>query len=158
MQSKATTVDEYLKALPADRQQAMTKIRKTILKNLPKGFKETMGYGMISYVVPLSIYPDGYHCNPKQPLTFMCLASQKNAISLHHMGVYGDPALLKWFTTEYAKQCKTKLDMGKGCVRFKKPDDIPYTLIADLVNKVSVQDWINHYEKILASSKTRTKK
>ena len=149
MQSKATTVDQYLAEIPADRKDAMAKLRKVILKNLPKGFKEGMGYGMIGYHVPHSIYPKGYHCDTKQPLPFACLASQKNAISFYHMGVYADPKLLKWFTDEYAKAAVGKLDMGKSCVRFKKPENIPYKLIGELCTKMTVEKWIEVYEKNL---------
>ncbi len=149
MTSKATTPEQYLKELPADRKEAVTQLRNTILKNLPKGFKEVMSYGMLGYVVPHEIYPDGYNCNPKLPLAFMNLGSQKNYISLHHMGVYGEPKLLQWFTGEYPKHSMAKLDMGKGCIRFKNPDDIPFKLIGELVKKVSVKDWIDCYEKNL---------
>lgn len=147
MQSSAKTPDEYMKSLPEDRKDAMTELRNTILKNLPKGFTECMAYGMLGYVVPHSIYPDGYHCDPKIPLPFMNLASQKNFIAFYHMGLYGDKKLLDWFVKEYPQHSKAKLDMGKSCVRFKKMDDIPYKLIGELVKKVSVKDWINAYEK-----------
>lgn len=146
MKSEAKTPEEYIKTLPADRQEAINELRKTILKNLPKGFTECMAYGMIGYVVPHSIYPDGYHCDPKIPLPFMNLASQKNFIAFYHMGMYGDKKLADWFTKEYPKHAKGKLDMGKSCVRFKKVDDIPYKLIGELVKKVSVKDWISAYE------------
>lgn len=152
MQSKAATPDEYIDSLPEDRKEAMTQLRKTIKKNLPKGFKEVMSYGMIGYVVPHSIYPAGYHCDPKLPLPFMCIASQKNFIALYHMGIYGDPQLLKWFTDGYAKAVPTKLDMGKSCVRFKKPEHIPYQLIGELTAKITPQDWIAMYEKVLQRS------
>ena len=142
MQSKAKTVQEYIDSLPEDRKQAVIKLRKTILKNLPKGFKEEMSYGMIGYVVPHSLYPKGYHCNPELPLPFMNLGSQKNFIALHCMSVYGSKKLLDWFVKEYPKHCKTKLDMGKACIRFKKLDDIPYKLIGELSSKVSVDEWI----------------
>ncbi len=151
MQSKAATVDDYFKELPEERQAPMKELRKVILKNLPKGFKECMAYGMVGYVVPLSMYPAGYHCNPSLPLSFMNIASQKNFIALYHMGIYGDPKLLKWFTDEYPKHSKAKLDMGKGCIRFKKPDQIPYKLIAELVAKISPEKWIELYEKNLKS-------
>lgn len=147
MQSKATTVDQYLSEVPADRQAAMNKLRKVILKNLPKGFKETMGYGMMGYCVPHSIYPAGYHCNPKDPLPFMGMASQKNSINFYHMGIYADPKLLKWFVDGYAKAGVGKLDMGKSCVRFKKPENIPYALIGELCSKITVEKWIEMYEK-----------
>jgi hypothetical protein len=149
MISKAVTPQQYFKDLPADRQEAMNKLREIILKNLPKGYKETMGYGMVNYCVPHEIYPAGYHCNPKQPLPFVCLASQKNFIALYHMGLYAMPELLKWFTTEYPKQSKTKLDMGKSCLRFKKTEEIPYKLIGELMKKVPVKDWINCYESVI---------
>ena len=158
MQSKTQTIEQYLKELPADRQEPMNKLHKLILKNLPKGFKECMAYGMIGYVVPLSLYPQGYHCDPKLPLGFMCLASQKNYISIHHMGIYGDDNLTKWFTKEYEKLNLGKLDMGKGCIRFKKTENIPYKLIEELAGKVTVQQWIDSYEKMLTASKARTKK
>lgn len=146
MQSKAVSVEEYLKELPEDRLNAMTKIRNLVKNNLPKGFEESMQYGMITFVVPHSVYPNGYHCNPKDALPFMSIASQKNFISLYHMGVYADEKLLNWVKEEYAKQCKTKLDMGKGCIRFKKMDDIPYQMIEELASKISVDDWIAQYE------------
>jgi hypothetical protein len=149
MLSKAITVDAYLKELPEDRQMPVAELRKVILKNLPKGFKEVMSNGMIGYVVPHSIYPAGYHCDAKQPLPFACVASQKNAISLYHMGVYANPKLLKWFTEEYTKADVGKLDMGKSCIRFKKPDAIPYKLIGELISKVTVDEWISTYEKNL---------
>jgi hypothetical protein len=146
MTSKSKTPEEYLKEVPKERQEAFNQLRNTILKSLPKGFCEGMGYGMLGYVVPHSIYPAGYHCDPKQPLPFAGLASQKNSINFYHMGLYANPKLLKWFQEEYPKHCKTKLDMGKSCVRFKKPEDIPHKLIAELMKKVSVKDWISNYE------------
>lgn len=146
MQSKAPTPQDYINELPADRKVVIQKLRETINENLPKGFKESMGYGMMGYCVPHSIYPNGYHCNPKDPLPFMGLASQKNFIAFYHMGIYADKKLHDWFVEEYGKRCKYKLDMGKSCVRFKKMDDIPYDLIAELVQKISVEDWIATYE------------
>lgn len=147
MKIEANTPKEYLDQLPEDRKQAMIKLRKTILDNIPGGFEETIIYGMIGYVVPHSIYPDGYHCDTKLPLPFINIASQKNFIALYHMGIYADPELKEWFEKEYSKHCKTKLDMGKSCIRFKKVDQIPYELIAELVQKVDVQRWIDIYEK-----------
>ena len=149
MQSKATSPKHYLAELPDDRKATMQKLRKTIKDNLPKGFEEVMCYGMLGYVVPHSIYPNGYHCDPKLPLGFMNLASQKNFIALYHMGVYANKELYDWFVAEYPKHCKTKLDMGKSCIRFKKIDDIPYDLIAELARKVTVEQWISNYEKVL---------
>ncbi len=147
MQSKATTVDAYIAELPADRQEAISKLRKEIKKNLPKGFKEGMGYGMVGYVVPHSIYPNGYHCNPKLPLPFMNIASQKNFIAVYHMGLYANPVLMKWFTAAHAKASPQKLDMGKSCTRYKKPEDIPYQLIGELASKITPAEWIALYEK-----------
>ena len=147
MTSKATTPEQYIKELPSDRKEAITQLRNTVLKNLPKGFKETMSYGMLGYVVPHEIYPGGYHCNPKLPLPFANIASQKNFIAFYHMGIYADPKLLKWFVDEYAKAGVGKLDMGKSCVRFKKPENIPFELIGKLCSKMTVEDWIGLYEK-----------
>lgn len=146
MKSEAETIEEYIEALPDDRKAAITELRKIILKNLPKGFIETMNYGMIGYVVPHTIYPDGYHCDPAQPLPFINIASQKNFIALYHMGLYSNKKLLEWFTKEYPNHTTAKLDMGKSCVRFKKSDQIPYKLIGDLTKRVSVKDWIDIYE------------
>ncbi|MEY8019245.1 DUF1801 domain-containing protein [Muriicola sp. SD30] len=147
MTSDAKSPEEYIASLPSDRKEAIIQLRKTITSNLPKGFKETMNYGMIGYVVPHSLYPDGYHCTPELPLPFMSLASQKNYIALYHSGIYADEDLQAWFVGEYHKYVSTKLDMGKSCVRFKKPENIPYELIAELCTKMSVEDWIALYEK-----------
>lgn len=149
MPSKAATVEEYIAELPDDRKEVITTLRKVIKKNLPKGFQEGMAYGMIGYVVPLSTYPAGYHVNPKLPLGFMSLASQKNSISLHHICMYADPKLHQWFTEEYAKLNIGKLDIGKGCIRFKNPSKIPYALIGELCTKVTPEQWIATYEKML---------
>jgi uncharacterized protein YdhG (YjbR/CyaY superfamily) len=155
MQSKATTVDQYLSEVPYERQEAMNKLRKLILKNLPKGFKEGMGYGNMGYFVPHSIYPAGYHCKPKDPLPFAGLASQKNSINFYHMGIYTDPKLMKWFMDEFAKTGLGKLDMGKSCMRFKKPEHIPYALIGELMSKITVDDWIAMYESVLKNSRKK---
>jgi hypothetical protein len=149
MQSKATNVESYLNDLSEERKDIINQLRKEILKNLPKGFAEGMGYGMIGYFVPHSIYPNGYHCDPKQPLPFLSMASQKNFIALYHMGIYMNPTLMDWFTAEFAKRVKGKLDMGKSCIRFKKLDAIPFDLIGELVSKMSVDEWIACYEKAL---------
>jgi hypothetical protein len=143
---KNINVDEYIEQLSDDRKDAMNKLRETILNNIPEGFEECMSYGMIGYVVPNKLYPAGYHCDPKLPLPFLNIASQKNFIALYHMGIYGSPELLRWFTTEFPKYSKSKLDMGKSCIRFKKIDQIPFPLIAELVKKMSVNDWIKMYE------------
>ena len=146
MQSTATSIEAYLEEIPEERKIAFTKLRETILENIPNGFVEQMSYGMIGYVVPHSIYPGGYHCEPKLPLPFVNIASQKNFIALYHMGIYAKPELLKWFVSEYPKHSKQKLDMGKSCIRFKKMDQIPFDLIAELVQKMSIDEWITCYE------------
>lgn len=153
MNYKADSPEAYIAQLPAERQEVISKLRKTILDHLPTGFEEQMSYGMLGYVVPHSLYPDGYHCNPKLPLPFINLASQKNFVALYHSGIYANPELYDWFVAEYPKHCKRKLDMGKSCIRFKSMTDIPYELISELSTKMSVDDWIALYEK-----NTRTKK
>lgn len=148
MQIIANTVKDYIDSLPEDRQIAIKKLRKVFINNLPKGFEECMSYGMIGYVVPHSIYPSGYHCNPKLPLPFIALGSQKTCISLHHMGLYADISLLDWFVKKYEKTVPTKLDIGKGCIRFKNMENIPFELIGELVKKVTVEKHIKTMEKM----------
>lgn len=147
MQIFTNTPDEYVAQLPDDRKEAIQALREVIVKNIPQGFEEQMSYGMIGYVVPHSLYPKGYHCDVKQPLPFLSIASQKNFIALYHMGIYADPQLLTWFVDEYPKHCKTKLDMGKSCIRFKKPEQIPFELIGALASKMTVDDWVQTYEQ-----------
>jgi len=147
MQSKATSPEQYTNELPKDRKEVIKKLRQTILDNLPEGFKEQMNYGMLGYVVPNSTYPDGYHCSPELPLPFMNLASQKNFVALYHSGIYASKELHDWFVGEYPKYVKTKLDMGKSCIRFKKLETIPYELIGELCTKITVDEWIILYEK-----------
>lgn len=149
MKNDIQTPEEYINTLSEERKEAINKLRTIISDNQPKGFEEVISYGMIGYVVPHSIYPNGYHCDPKLPLPFINLASQKNFIALYHMGIYSDPQLLNWFQEEYKKQCKTKLDMGKSCIRFKKMEDIPYNLIGELCQKISAEKWIETYEKVM---------
>ena len=151
MPSTATTVNEYIATLPEERKAAITKLRKIIKANLPKGFEEVMSYGMIGFVVPHSIYTKGYHCNPKLPLPFINIGSQKNYISMHHMGVYASKDLLDWFVEE-SEKVPYKLDMGKGCIRFKKPEEITFDLIGELAKKLTVQQWIDIMEGNVASS------
>ena len=147
MNSKAKTPDAYVAVLPEERRDVIQKLRDCLNKHLPKGFEETINYGMLGYVIPHSLYPQGYHVDPKLPLPFINLASQKNYIALYHMGIYADPKLLDWFTSTYEKQVPTKLDMGKSCVRFKKVEQIPYELIGELATKITPQEWIANYEK-----------
>lgn len=155
MKLEANSVEEYIDNLPEDKKDGFIKLRNTIKKNIPKGFKECMAYGMIGYVVPHSTYPNGYHCDPKLPLGFLAIACQKNFVAIYHMGIYCDPKLLNWFTEAYKKQVPTKLDMGKSCIRFKKPDEIPFKLIGELCGKMTPQDWIKLYEKGLKQNEER---
>ena len=148
MQIAANTIAEYLSSVPEDRKEAFTKLYKTISENIPEGFEENISYGMIGWSVPLETYPAGYHCTPGAPLPFINLASQKNFIALYHMGIYAEPELLDWFVQEYPKHSARKLDMGKSCIRFKKPDEIPFELVAELVKRRLPQDWIALYEKL----------
>jgi hypothetical protein len=136
----------YINSLAPDRQIAVTKITQLFQENIPQGFEGGMQYKMPSFFVPHALYPNGYHCDKKQPLPFISIASQKNYIAVHHLGIYADPSLLEWFVAEYPKHCSSKLDMGKGCIRFKKVDDIPYDLLKELVTKTSMQEWISLYE------------
>ena len=146
MQSTAKTPEDYINELPEDRKEPFRKLREVILQNLPEGFTEVMSYGMIGYVVPHSLYPKGYHVDPKLPLGFINIASQKNFIALYHMGIYGNSELAEWFINEYPKHVKTKLDMGKSCIHFKKMDQIPYELIGELATKMTTEKWIDTYE------------
>lgn len=143
----AQSPDDYIAQLPEDRKVAVSKLRETIKKNLPDGFEECINYKMIGYVVPHSRYPDGYHCDPKLPLPFINIASQKNFVALYHMGMYANPDVLDWFVKEYPKHVKTKLDMGKSCIRFKNTQNIPFELIGELCQKIGPQDWIDIYEQ-----------
>ncbi|MHC4092113.1 MAG: DUF1801 domain-containing protein [Planctomycetota bacterium] len=148
MQSKAKTVNQYLAELPDDRREALQAIRAVILKNLPKGYEEGMLYGAIAYFVPHSVYPPGYHCDPKQPLPFAGLASQKNHMSISLMRIYDDPGHETWFRTAWAKTGK-KLDMGKSCVRFKKIDDVPLKVIGEAIKRVPAKKFIEYYESVV---------
>ncbi|MDV6166828.1 DUF1801 domain-containing protein [Flavobacterium sp. DG1-102-2] len=147
MQSSAVTPQEYIDNLPEDRKDAMKKLREVIVKNLPEGFQEQMSYGMLGWVVPHSVYPSGYHCDPKLPLPFLNIASQKNFIAVYTMGLYADKDMHDWFIAEFPNHSKYKLDMGKSCIRFKKPDAIPFELIGELVSKMTMEQWIALYEK-----------
>jgi hypothetical protein len=154
MTSGATTVDEYLAALPEDRRAAISAVREVIRSNLPAGYAEQMQYGMISYVVPHSLYPPGYHCDPKQPVTYASLGSQKNHMALYLMCVYGNEEARAWFEAAYAASGK-KMDMGKACLRFKKVDDLPLDVIGQVIARVPVDRYIAGVEAILASVKER---
>jgi hypothetical protein len=148
MQSKAATVEAYLKELPEDRRAAIAAVRGVILKNMDQGFEEGMSYGMIGYCVPHSIFPPGYHCNPAQPLPFAGLASQKQYMSLYMMSAYGDTGEDAWLREQFKKAGK-KLDMGKCCIRFKKLDDLPLDVIAQAFRRVTLKDYVARYERAL---------
>jgi hypothetical protein len=153
MQLNAANPEHYIEQLPENRKIAFARLRQTILDNIPEGFSETMSYGMIGYVIPHSVYPAGYHADPALPLPFINIASQKDYIAFYHMGLYANKSLLDWFTKAYPEYSKTKLDMGKSCVRFRNPEQIPFPLIAELVTKISVKDWIKAYESNLKRPK-----
>lgn len=149
MKTAGNTVEEILANVPEERAKAFNKLHQTIVSNLPQGFEAAISYGGLGYVVPHNLYPAGYHCKPVEPLPFAGLASQKNSINFYHMGIYCFPELLDWFVNEYPKHSKQKLDMGKSCIRFKKMEEIPYDLIAKLMQKISMQQWIEKYESNL---------
>ncbi|MFN7876506.1 MAG: DUF1801 domain-containing protein [Pirellula sp.] len=160
MQSKASTVDQYIEELTSDRQEAISAVRKVILKNIDPSFQETMQYGMIGYSVPHSLYPAGYHCDPKQPLPFAGLASQKNYMSLYLISAYNDTEFDSWIRKAFEKVGK-KLDMGKCCIRFKKLEDLPMEIVAEAFRRVRCSQFVESYEAFLAehrSSKPTTKK
>ena len=141
------TIKEYINSLAVDRKNPVTELINVIDKNIPTGFEKIMNYGMPSFVVPHSIYPDGYHCDTTLPLPFIGISNLKSSISLYHMGLYADSELLTWFESEYSKHSNTKLNMGESCIRFKKFNEIPYKLIGFLSTKMTVKDWIDIYEK-----------
>lgn len=146
MKQAGTTITEIIQNAPEERQEALRKLVETITTNIPKNFEAGIGYGMISFHVPHSVYPKGYHCDPKLPLPFINIASQKNFIALYHMGLYADETVLNWFQEEYKKRVPSKLDMGKSCIRFKKPNEIPFDLIGELATKFTAELWIEKYE------------
>ncbi|MGE6219827.1 DUF1801 domain-containing protein [Nubsella zeaxanthinifaciens] len=149
MKATGNTVEEILANVPQDRSEAFNKLHQTIVQNLPEGFEAGISYGGLGYVVPHHIYPAGYHCKPIEPLPFAGLASQKNSINFYHMGIYMDQSLMDWFMAAYPKHSKQKLDMGKSCIRFKKTEDIPYQLIGELMQKMSLKQWVELYESKL---------
>lgn len=149
MHYEAGTIEEYIAQIPLDRVESFVKLFNIIRENLPKGFEEQISYSMPGFVVPHSLFPEGYHCNPAQALPFVSVASQKNFIALYHSGIYACPDLYNWFLNEYPKHCKYKLDMGKSCIRFKKPEHIPFELIGELMQKITAQEFIDIYLKNL---------
>lgn len=140
------SIEEYLNSVSPGHREAVIKLREIINRNIPAGFTEGISYGMIGWFVPHSLYPKGYHCNPSLSLPFLNLASTKSHIALYHMGVYADKALLDWYMNEFAKTTGSKPDMGKSCLRFKKPEKIPFELIGTLATKITPQKWIKMYE------------
>jgi hypothetical protein len=157
MQSKAATVEQYLSGLSAERRSALEAVRKVLLANLDKDYEEGMQYGMIGYYVPHHVFPPGYHCDPKQPLPFAGLASQKNHMSLYLMCVYGDSPLAEWFREAWAKTGK-KLDMGKACVRFKKVEDLALDVVGEAIRRMPVSKYLKQYEQAMRATKARTTK
>lgn len=147
--AEAKEIKAYLEQVSEDRKEAFLELYNTVRGNIPEGFEEQMSYGSIGFVVPKSIYPEGYHCTPELPLPFLSIASQKSHIALYHMGIYMMSDVLDWFVAEYPKHSKYKLDMGKSCIRFKRMDAIPYGLIAELMHKITVDAFVNQYEKII---------
>ena len=141
------SIKGYINSLASDRKKTITQLINVIEQNIPKGFEKAMNYGMPSFVIPHSIYPDGYHCDNKLPLPFISISNLKSSISLHHMGLYANSELLNWFQSEHPKHSKTKLDMGKGCIKFKKFNEIPYKLIGILSKRMTVKNWIDTYEQ-----------
>jgi hypothetical protein len=156
MQSKATTVQQYLSELRDDRRAAVEAVRQVILKNLDKDYAEGIQYGMIGYYVPHRVYPAGYHCDPRQPLPFAALASQKNYMSIYLMCTYGNSDHAKWFKDAWARTGK-KLDMGKSCIRFKKLDDLALDVIGEAIKRVPARKYVEYCEAALKSSKGASK-
>ncbi len=143
----AGTPDQYYEQVSEHQKEVMYKLREVIKSHIPEGFEEAVGSGMVGFEVPFSLYPAGYHCKPNQPLPFVGIAAQMHFIAIYHMGIYSDENLLKWFLEEYPKATTAKLDMGKSCIRFKKLELIPFELIGKLMEKMTVKQWIEAYEK-----------
>lgn len=153
MQYDVSSLNEYLESIPVERKEAIEQLIEVLKTNLPDGFALELSYGHLGFVVPHTLYPSGYHCDPKAPLPFINIASQKNFIALYHMGLYMNDEIYNWFVAEYPKHSKKKLDMGKSCIRFKKVEDIPYDLIGQLAQKITPEQWINMYESVLINRK-----
>ena len=141
------SIKVYINSLEIDRKNPMIELIDVVEKNIPKGFEKMMNYGMPSFVVPHSLYPNGYHCDTTLPLPFIGIHNLKSSISLYHMGLYADSELLSWFKSQDMKYSNTKLDMGKSCIRFKKFNEIPYELIGIVSTKMTVKNWIDIYEQ-----------
>ena len=143
-----STINDILGTIPEERKEAFNRLHQLIVDHLPAGLEPGLSYGNLGYVVPHSLYPAGYHCKPSEPLPLAWIASQKNSINFYHMGIYADPKLLDWFVAEYPKHSTQKLDMGKSCMRFKKPEHIPFELLGQLMGKMTAQQWIDMYESL----------
>jgi hypothetical protein len=143
-----STINDILANIPEERKVAFERLHQIIVNHLPAGLEPGISYGNLGYVVPHSLYPEGYHCKPSEPLPLAWIASQKNSINFYHMGIYADPKLMDWFVAEYPKHSTQKLDMGKSCMRFKKPEHIPFELIGQLMGKMTAQEWIDIYERL----------
>ena len=148
MKPTGVTVDAILENIPEERKEAFQRLHQIIVDHLPAGLEPGLSYGNLGYVVPHSLYPAGYHCKPSEPLPLAWIASQKNSINFYHMGIYADPKLMDWFVAEYPKHSNQKLDMGKSCMRFKKPEHIPFELLGQLMGKMTAQQWIDMYESL----------
>ncbi len=148
MKPTGATVDAILENIPEERKEAFNRLHQIIVDHLPAGLEPGISYGNLGYVVPHSLYPAGYHCKPSEPLPLAWIASQKNSINFYHMGIYADPKLMDWFVAEYPKHSNQKLDMGKSCMRFKKPEHIPFELLGQLMGKMTAQQWIDMYESL----------
>jgi uncharacterized protein YdhG (YjbR/CyaY superfamily) len=147
MKSNALTIKQYIDSIPEDRKKVINRLIDVISHNIPKGFSKVISYGYPGFVIPHLLYPDGYHCDTKLPLPFISVASQKHFVAVYHCGLYANSKLMNWFLSEYPKYSNRKLDMGKGCIRFKKIEEIPYKLIGELSSKMTTKDWISIYEK-----------
>jgi hypothetical protein len=148
MKPNNSAVETILENIPEERKEAFERLHQIIVDHLPAGLEPGLSYGNLGYVVPHSLYPAGYHCKPSEPLPLAWIASQKNSINFYHMGIYADPKLMDWFLAEYPKHSTQKLDMGKSCMRFKKPEQIPFELLGQLMGKMSAQEWIDMYERL----------
>ena len=149
MEYNVDSIMSYLESIPEEKREGFIKLYETIKNNLPSDFEAQISYGHITFVVPFSIYPDGYHCDKNQALPFITIASQKNHIAIYHMGIYLDIELFDWFKNEFPKYSKNKLNCGKSCIRFAKPQNIPYELIAILSTKMTVEDYVNRYKSLI---------
>ncbi|MBC1290284.1 DUF1801 domain-containing protein [Listeria booriae] len=140
------TIEEYMEDIAPEQKEAFARLMQVVDENIPAGFTKEIQYGMPSYVVPKTRYPDGYHCDTSLSLPFFAIAAQKRHIAVYHMGLSANEPLLSWFQAEYPNHMTTKLNMGKGCIRFTNPKKIPYELIGELASKVTVDEWIHQYE------------